>query len=785
MRLPDPRRSRVVLIGTSEYADKSLSDLPAIETTINTLAATLTEQDYGQAPQYSRHCVTMVNEGDLREVGHRLGTAAEEATDLLLVYYAGRILLDKRNRSLHLGLPDSDPRRPGFNSLEYAKLRDTVLDSPAAMKIIVLDCRLPDDIAGQLDTTGCYVLSSSFEEEVSRARPGEIHSAFSRHLISLLRDGVPGGPGLLRIEDIYFHLLKRMKQDGLPEPQSRGVFVESPLALIRNRAGNAMPRRLSTAGPTVGLIIAERTAGPPAFPDDTISPHYTEGPAKASWPGVPAPRVPHSEWSDAWMLDWLAGNADRLIEHLPAVAAEFLTNAVDSLDHESPRYAWFASRLASVLFRVGDLEQSQDTANLALDYTDDPDILVHLYSTLAQCLGITGSAADALPVLDQALSSPGLSARHRARLLVPAARTHFHLGEFTKASEVASDALEAATESGDAWARGWALHIIGTSHSAQGRLNDALPVYDQALTVAQANPALTDLKLLLQINKAATLGNLNRYGESLKVAVRARRQAEQVGTAIRAAQARSLLSEQFFETGQWDRALGEATTLDESLKEPAAACVNLGTIAVINFHRDDPAAARRALANAEPHAGRLGHRFVAQLALARSMDKELAGDTAGALAPLVAGLDGGTEERSEIEFLLPDAVRLAVHNGDDATAKRLTDYAVEVADGSRVPHRLGNELYAQGLTDSDPEKLLAAAARYEDATRPLYRAMALEAAARVFALNSDEEARRRGREAKTRSVEIYESLGATADVARVQAGGPPEDCVPRQVSRSS
>ena len=57
-------------------------------------------------------------------------------------------------------------------------------------------------------------------------------------------------------------------------------------------------------------------------------------------------------------------------------------------------------------------------------------------------------------------ASPGLSARHRARLLVLAARTHKYLGELEKAGQVATSALTAASEAGDNWAMGWALHVL-------------------------------------------------------------------------------------------------------------------------------------------------------------------------------------------------------------------------------------------------------------------------------------------------------------------------------------
>ena len=78
--------------------------------------------------------------------------------------------------------------------------------------------------------------------------------------------------------------------------------------------------------------------------------------------------------------------------------------------------------------------------------------------------------------------------------------------------------------------------------------------------------------MLLQINKAVTLGNLDKYEQAFTAAEQARHLADQVGTAIRQAQARGALGQLFFETGRWDDALAEITSLAEDLKEPAAAC---------------------------------------------------------------------------------------------------------------------------------------------------------------------------------------------------------------------
>jgi DNA-binding CsgD family transcriptional regulator len=469
---------------------------------------------------------------------------------------------------------------------------------------------------------------------------------------------------------------------------------------------------------------------------------------------------------DEWMLDWLARTADPLVGQAPGVAAELLKRAVASSTADSARYGWLASRLADALYRIGDRTAAEAVANRALEHAAEPDLLVDLHWTLAQCRMRAGLSAESLATLDRALSSPGLSARHRARLLVLAARTHSILGEVEKAGQVATSALAAASEAGDNWAMGWALLMMALVTSVKGRMTDALPLFDRALTVTQADPALTDLRLLLQINKAVTLGNLDQYEEALAVAGQARDLADQVGTTIRLAQARSALGQLLFQTGRWDDALAEVETLPDNLNEPGTACCDLGIAAAISFHRGDIDAARRRLADAVPHARRLGHRLITSLALARSLDCEHDAALPEALAALTDAFDGDTEEVEEIEDLLPDAVRLAAETGDLGTAQALAGQAAALAAESEIPHRQANALYCRGLLDHDASRLLAAAERYDDASRPLLTAKALEAAAGYFVDTGD---RGQARAAFTRAAEVYTSLGAAADVARLQA----------------
>ncbi len=298
-----------------------------------------------------------------------------------------------------------------------------------------------------------------------------------------------------------------------------------------------------------------------------------------------------TEPMDEWMLDWLACTADQLVCQAPQVAAELLDRAVASSPAGSAQHALLASRLADALYRVGDRAAAEQVANRALEQAVGSDLLVDLLWTLTQCRMLEGKSVESLAALDRALASPGLSARNRARLLTLAARMYLNLGEAEMAGQVATRALKATSEAGDNSAMGWTLLVMAVEISIRGRMTDALPLYDRALEVTQADPVLADLRLILQINKAITLGCLDRYEEALTEAGQARDLADQAGTTFRATQAHGALAQLFFQTGRWDDALAEVSILSED-QEPAGACCELGIAAVISFHRGDAAAAR-------------------------------------------------------------------------------------------------------------------------------------------------------------------------------------------------
>jgi ATP/maltotriose-dependent transcriptional regulator MalT len=469
---------------------------------------------------------------------------------------------------------------------------------------------------------------------------------------------------------------------------------------------------------------------------------------------------------DETLLSWLAEAAPTLVAQAPRTAVDLLKQAARRAPATTNRGAVLASRLADALFRAGDSAAAERVATRTMAVVRDSDLLVDLHGTVAQCRALVGRADESLESLSEAMSLPGISARQRARLLVSTARAHRDLGEVTVAGEVASEALATAEEAGDRWALGWSLHVLIIVSIMRGEVAAALPLFDRALDVVGDDTALTDLGLLLQINQAVALGDLDRYDEALHTAERVREQADNSGSLVRLAQAQTALSELLFEVGRWDDAQAEIETLSDDFKDPGVTCCDRGIAAVIAFHRGDPATARQHLSKAASSAEKLGSRVVASLTLARSLDHEIADAPDEALAVLTSGVSDHAEELEEMEDLLPEAARLAANTGTIIAAIDIAEQAALLARRSQVPHRLATAAYCRGLLDDDPSLLQHAADRYSDAGRPLLRAKALEAAAIKFADRGD---RRSARTAFTNADDVYDGLGAHWDLAHLRA----------------
>jgi tetratricopeptide (TPR) repeat protein/transcriptional regulator with XRE-family HTH domain len=470
--------------------------------------------------------------------------------------------------------------------------------------------------------------------------------------------------------------------------------------------------------------------------------------------------------ADIWAIGWLAGAALQLVGQASAAAVRLLrwtlagrSTGVPAVGH---LYDSLTCRLADALYRTGDATAAAEVANRALVHVTDPDLMVDLHWTLAQCRAMAGQFDDSLATLENALRFPDLERRHRARLLVLIARTHRSVGRLEAAGQAASAALEEATASDDRWATAWSLTVLFIVHGMRGEPSKALALLDQASAAVEGDPALSDLELVLWVNRAAALSDLGRDTDAFHAAEHARGLATGTGNVVRLAQAESALIELLFDTGRWDEALAAVAQAPSSSDDRVVECCQQGIAAAIEFHRDDNAA-DRSLDRAERSAMYLGDSTIVPFALAKCLAQERAGNLPAALAVLARDLS--TEDRASGLKLLAEATRLATTVGDRRAAEAYASRVDALAEGFDETYRCAVSQHCRGLLNRDPALLIEAAGLYRRVGRPLPQAQALEAAGLALV---DEGDAIRAIDAFEDALSVYTQLAATWDVTRTR-----------------
>jgi uncharacterized caspase-like protein len=134
----DLAAARVLLIGTGRHRSGSgMPDVPAVATTLRDLRKSLIER-CGVGRDSISIILDLVNPMAL---GEAIASAAEQATDILIVYYVGHGLVSS-DSALYLATRSTDyrPSRIEHTALPYRALRTYVRDCPALSKIVILDC---------------------------------------------------------------------------------------------------------------------------------------------------------------------------------------------------------------------------------------------------------------------------------------------------------------------------------------------------------------------------------------------------------------------------------------------------------------------------------------------------------------------------------------------------------------------------------------------------------------------------------------------------------------------
>ncbi|WP_336087235.1 caspase, EACC1-associated type [Nocardia sp. SSK8] len=225
---------RAALVGVGSYADARFPAIPAAANNVADLAGLLTAPTGGALA--AGHCRALIDPGDAAQVGKAVAVAAAEADDVLLIYYTGHGIVDRRGR-LYLTLPGSDYEQPEWSSVPFATLRDELLESRARARVLILDCCFSGRafeamtsaaaaVDGQIDVRGTYTITSSVRDETSLAPAGQRHTAFTG---ALLRAGTEAD---LTLDQLYRRVEQILHSNGQPRPQRRSVDVTGDLRLF-------------------------------------------------------------------------------------------------------------------------------------------------------------------------------------------------------------------------------------------------------------------------------------------------------------------------------------------------------------------------------------------------------------------------------------------------------------------------------------------------------------------------------------------------------------------------
>ncbi|MFD9336446.1 caspase family protein [Streptomyces sp. NPDC060028] len=269
MTLPNPQASRAVLIGVGDYTH--LPKLTTVRQNIAALAQILTSKTSWNLPP--ENCITVHDPKTPEDLVDPVHQGAQEATDALLVYYAGHGLRGDSRGEFRLTRSTSRSGAP-HTSTDYNDVRETLLNSSAATRIVILDCCYaatalgvmsdPTSLAEEASIEGTYLIAAAGETQAAMADNGHGFTVFTGELVGLLRNGVPDKTRrFIDLDSTYSHLLQSLRSKARPLPHRRVRDSPGRLALSLNKQWSdkeSFPN--ATSADTALEIRLEATSAP-------------------------------------------------------------------------------------------------------------------------------------------------------------------------------------------------------------------------------------------------------------------------------------------------------------------------------------------------------------------------------------------------------------------------------------------------------------------------------------------------------------------------------------------
>ncbi|MEU9242809.1 esterase-like activity of phytase family protein [Streptomyces sp. NPDC048385] len=250
----DPERSACVLIGVDDYS--RLDPLRSVRLNLKELRAALTDPDIWGIPDDERKRIrTVANPASPAELVGPIREAAALAEDTLIVYYAGHGLIDRHERQLLLTLPDSVEDQPD-TCVRSGDVRRAIRDTGSALRrVLILDCCFSGHVLTEMtdghgqdvqvavstlrDVEGAYVMTSAPRDRPSHAPDPKRCTLFTGALVDVMRQGLPDGPEMLGLRDLFLEARRRihaLKPEVPQEPQDEDHNGVGGLDFVHNAA---------------------------------------------------------------------------------------------------------------------------------------------------------------------------------------------------------------------------------------------------------------------------------------------------------------------------------------------------------------------------------------------------------------------------------------------------------------------------------------------------------------------------------------------------------------------
>ncbi len=299
--------------------------------------------------------------GDLH---YQLVKMFHDVDDVALFYFVGHGLIDDEDQ-LCLGLVESDNESHlrASTSLEFRDVRDALIRSHAETSILILDCCFAglanqrrntlgvSDLVDQVGGAGAYTMAAcqaygtaSFDTDGPDSQ-----TYFTKYLVDLIEEGMPGHPAELRLRPIFYRLTERLTADGHPRPMERNIDSASEFVF----AYNAAPVQVQIDVPTALQKMDARLARMEEYVSTLAKQAGVTAPWLGAQPGTSQigatgsqpEHVEHTAQTEARLADeraqaadqvpglsvtgngaegWLSGEQARSVEALRTKAAELL-----------------------------------------------------------------------------------------------------------------------------------------------------------------------------------------------------------------------------------------------------------------------------------------------------------------------------------------------------------------------------------------------------------------------------------------------------------------------------